>query len=197
MTLTDKATTAGPRVTESGAGRPVLALGADFADAAGFQALARRFRVFALTSDETDPIRVGAAAADWIAASRFEKLGVVGIGAAAGAALAACAAAGEAVDALVLVSPQGLPLGEADGPLKPLLKDVATPKCVLIGDRDAEARQLAAYRTELSRSHVVLVFDAGPDVVRDRPDAFASAAGDFLDRQGRFNFVSESVAISA
>jgi hypothetical protein len=87
-------------------------------------------------------------------------------------------------------------LGEIEGPLKPLLRDVSAPKCVLIGDRDPAASDLAAYKTELSRSHVVLVFDAGSDVARDRPLAFANAAGDFLDRQGRFNFITESVAIA-
>lgn len=194
MALNDNTRVSGMRVTSLGAGRPVLALGADFANSAGCQALARRFEVFALAPGEDDPIRAGAAAAAWIAASRFEKLGVVGIGAAAGAALAAAAAAGEAVDALVLVSPAGLPLGDADGPLWPLLTDVASPKCVLIGDRDPEARRLAAYRTELARSHVVLVFDAN-DVAAERPEAFASAVGDFLDRQGRFNFITESMAL--
>jgi pimeloyl-ACP methyl ester carboxylesterase len=164
-------------------------IGADFARSAAFEALAARFRVFAMQAD------AGAGAAAWIAAQGFDKVGLVGIGHAAGAALAAAAAAGGAVEALVLVSPIGLPLGDADAPLKPLLKSVAAPKCVLIGDRDPAAGKLAAYKTELSWSHVVLVFDAGLDVAHDRPLAFASAAGDFLDRQGRFNLMSESMAI--
>jgi hypothetical protein len=190
MTLTNEGKAGGARATEAGEGRPVLVLGPGFAGSAAFTALAKRFRVVAM---DRAPVDVGA----WIAEQGFETLGVVGIGDAAGAALAAAAAAGEAANAVVLVSPVGLPLGEADGPLKPLLKNAPASKCVLIGDRDPDARNLAAYKTSLSRSHVVLVFDAGTNVAADRPDAFASAAGDFLDRQGRFNFVAESVAISA
>ena len=188
MSLTQASTSAGSQVTTAGEGRPVLVLGAGFAGSAAFERLARRFRVHAMAPDGD--------ASGWIASQGFEKLGIVGLGAAAGHALAAARAAGEIVDALVLVSPVGLPLGDADGPMKPLLKDVVAAKCVLIGDRDPGARDLAAYKTELSRSHVVLVFDAGVDVANDRPEAFASAAGDFLDRQGRFNFITESVAIS-
>ena len=190
MTLMDESKLAAPKLTQAGDGRPVLALGRGFASSAAFVALARRFRVLAM---ETAPADI----AGWIAEQGFESLGVVGIGEAAGAALEVAAAAGEAVNAVVLVSPVGLPLGDADGPLKPLLRDIAAAKCVLVGDRDPAARDLAAYKTSLSRSHVVLVFDAGADVAAERPDAFASAAGDFLDRQGRFNFIAESVAISA
>ncbi|HLY81003.1 MAG TPA: hypothetical protein VKQ70_16610 [Caulobacteraceae bacterium] len=190
MTLMDDTHGHAAKVTRAGDGRPVLVLGRDFASSAAFVALARRFRVLAMETAPTD-------AAAWIASQGFDKLGVVGIGDLAGDALTLADAAGDAVSALVLVSPAGLPLGDANGPLKPLLKDVAAAKCVLIGDRAPAADALAAYKTELSRSHVVLVFDAGADVAAERPDAFASAAGDFLDRQGRFNFITDSVAISA
>lgn len=189
MTLTDEREAGATKVTEAGEGRPVLVLGAGFAGSAAFTALAKRFRVLVMDAAPADITA-------WIAERGFDKLGLVGLGAAAGPALAAAAAAGEAVNALVLVSPLGLPLGDADGPLKPLLWDVATPKCVLYGDRDPAARNLAALKTELFRSYVVLVFDAGTDIAAERPEAFASAAGDFLDRQGRFNFITDSVAIS-
>jgi pimeloyl-ACP methyl ester carboxylesterase len=189
MSLTEETASTDEQVTEAGEGRPVLVLGVGFAGSAASAALARRFHVYAMAP--------GVDAAAWIAGQGFEKLGIVGIGDAAGTALAAAAAAGGAVNALVLVSPVGLPLGDADGPLKALLKDVVAAKCVLIGDRDAAARNLAAFKTELSRSSVVLVFDAGDDVAGERPEAFASAAGDFLDRQARFSFITESVAISA
>jgi hypothetical protein len=43
----------------------------------------------------------------------------------------------------------------------------------------------------------VLVYGAGADIVADRPDALASAAGDFFDRQGRFfNLMTETMALS-
>jgi pimeloyl-ACP methyl ester carboxylesterase len=190
MTLMDGSPARAAQITQAGEGRPVLVLGPGFAGTAAFDALAKRFRVLAM---DTAPADVPA----WIAEQGFGKLGIVGIGEAAGAAVAAAAAGDEAIDALVLVSPIGLPLGDADGPLKAVMKAIPVPKCVLIGDRDPAARPLADYKTALARSLVVLVFDAGADILAERPDAFVSAAGDFLDRQARFSFVAEDVAISA
>jgi pimeloyl-ACP methyl ester carboxylesterase len=175
MTVTDIPS---PAVTEIGVGRPVLALGAA-AGSPGLAALATRFRVFA-TAD-------AGGAASWVAAQGFETLGVVGIGAAAGAALDLSRTLGETADALVLVSPAGDVALAAD-------ERLATPVCVLIGDRDGAAAPLAHWRRAL-HANTVLVFDAGADILADRPDAFASAAGDFLDRQARFAF-AESAALS-
>lgn len=174
VTVTD---TPSAPVAEMGVGRPVLVLGAA-PGSPGLAALAGRFRVFALADAD--------AAAEWIAAQWFETLGVVGVGEAAAAALALVRELGEAADALVLVSPAGLTLGESER--------LATPICVLVGDRDASAAPLADWRRALHAS-VVLVFDAGADILADRPDAFASAAGDFLDRKARFAF-ADSVALS-
>jgi pimeloyl-ACP methyl ester carboxylesterase len=174
MTVTD---TPSPTVSELGVGRPVLVLGAA-PGSPGLAALAARFRVFAMADD--------ASAAAWVSAQGFEALGVVGVGDAAPAALALVRGLGETSDALVLVSPAGLQLGEGERP--------ATPVCVLVGDRDAAAAPLADWRRSLHAS-TVLVFDAGADILADRPDAFASAAGDFLDRKSRFAF-AESMALS-
>ena len=174
MTVAD---TPSPAVAELGVGRPVLVLGAA-PGSPGLAALAARFRVLAMADD--------ASAAAWLGAQGFEALGVVGVGAASGAALAFVRELGEAADALVLVSPTGLGLGEGERP--------ATPICVLLGDRDAAAAPLADWRRSLHAS-TVLVFDAGADILADRPDAFASAAGDFLDRKARFAF-AESMALS-
>ncbi len=169
--------TPSPVVAEMGVGRPVVVLGAA-PGVAGLAALAARFRLFVLAD--------AARAADWIAAREPGTLGVVGVGAAAGAALSLVRALGETADALVLVSPTGLALGEGER--------LATPICVLVGDRDASAAPLADWRRSLHAS-TVLVFDAGPEILADRPDAFANAAGDFLDRKARFAF-ADSVALS-
>jgi pimeloyl-ACP methyl ester carboxylesterase len=166
-----------PAAAELGVGRPVLVLGAD-PGSPGLAALAARFRLFALPD--------AGAAADCIAANKLETLGVVGVGDAAGAALGLARKLGEAADALVLVSPAGAPPAEDERP--------ATPVCVLVGDRDPSARPLADWRRALN-AYVVLVFDAGADILADRPDAFASAAGDFLDRKARFAF-AETAALS-
>lgn len=176
-------------LSEQGQGRPVVALGAGFSGSPAHAALARGFRVIALDAND------GQAAADWIAAQGFETCGLLALGEAAPAALTAAALAGEKVNAAVFVSPQGL-LGNDS--VAPLLTSAPAPKCVLVGcDDKAQPRDAAArYKTSLSRSNVVLVWEAGADIAADRPEALASAAGDFLDRQGRFGFVTDSVAVS-
>lgn len=176
-------------LSEQGEGRPVIALGAGFSGSAAHAALARKFRVIALDAD-------GEAAAAYIVAQGFEACGLLALGAAAPASVTAASIAGEKVNALVLVSPQEVLTNDA---IAPLLKSTAAPKCVLLGYDDKSQPQDAAarYKTSLSRSNVVLVWEAGPDVAADRPEALASAAGDFLDRQGRFGFVTDSVAVSA
>jgi pimeloyl-ACP methyl ester carboxylesterase len=186
-------------LTEAGGGRPVLVFARGFAGSAAHQALARRFQVFAMSDVKGSPRELGEAAAAWAADHGFDSVGFVGAGAFGAAALWAASAAGERANAVVLVSPT-LPLGDgaadADG-LGPLLTELKAPKAVLIGTQDAgQPREAAAlYRRRLSRSNVVLVFGAGADIAGERPEAFARVAGDFLDRQGRFAFMTESVAL--
>ena len=174
MTVTD---TPSPTVAELGVGRPVLVLGAAPASP-GLAALAARFRVFALVAD-------GPAAASWIAEQGFETLGIVGVGDAASAALDLVRKLGEAADALVLVSPTAAPPNGEER--------LATPVCVLVGDRDPAAAPIADWRR--AHASTVVVSDADADILADRPDAFASAAGDFLDRKARFAF-ADSVALT-
>jgi pimeloyl-ACP methyl ester carboxylesterase len=167
--------------SELGEGPPVVALGAGFAGSEAHRLLARRFRVIALDGD-------GAAAARWVADAGLEAVGFLGVGDGAAAALAAAEAAGERTRCLVLASPGAIP---AEPPSS------RTPKAVLIGTNDpGQPRDaVSAWRRALPPCNVVLVYGAGTDVTADRPQAFAEAAGDFFDRQGRFSFMAESVAV--
>jgi pimeloyl-ACP methyl ester carboxylesterase len=181
---------------EIGTGRPVVVFSPRFASSPAHLALARRFRVIVLNKSDLTPRALGEAAAAWAEAEGLEAVGFVGAGALAPAALWAASAAGERASAAVLISP-ALPLGEgADDPLQPLLAELKTPKAVLIGTLDeTQPRGAAAlYRTRLSRSNVVLGLRRRGDAA-DRPDAFARARGDFLDRQTRFAFMTESQAL--
>ena len=178
MTVTETPSAA---IVELGVGRPVLVMGAA-PGSPGLAALAARFRVFALADTN--------AAADWVAAQDFDPLGIVGVGQATDAALDLARALRDRADALVLVSPPAT-LGERERLMAPIC---VAPICVLVGDRDTAAAPLAHYRRTLNAS-TVLVFEAGADILADRPDAFASAAGDFLDRKARFAF-AESAALS-
>ncbi|MBS0410524.1 MAG: hypothetical protein JSR86_11460, partial [Proteobacteria bacterium] len=175
-----------------GDGPPVIVLaGAAFAGSPACAALAARFRVLAWTGD-------GAGAAALAARLGLQGVGLVAMGEAAIEGLRVAEALGSAASALVLVSPRGLPLDEgAAGGVAALLKGLETPKCVLLGlaDPDLGADAPALWRRRLSRVNVVLVHGAGADIAADRPQAFASAAGDFLDRQARFAFVTGTMAV--
>lgn len=187
----------GERLVAIGTGRSVVVFASGFASSPAHLALAGRFRVVVADETDLDPRALGEAAAAWAEAEGLETVGFVGAGALASAALWAASAAGERASAAVLISP-ALLLGEgADDPLQPLPTELKTPKAVLIGTLDeTQPRDAAAlYRTRLSRSNVVLVYGAGGDIAADRPDAFARACGDFLDRQARFAFMTESQAL--
>ncbi len=126
------------------------------------------------------------------APSGDEKLGLVGVGGAWAAALAAAESLGERAGAVVLVSPQGLL--EADEGQKALLR-LPVPKLVIGGFDDPAMRDISRYTRGMSRGYTSLVYNAGSDVIGERPSAFADVAGDFLDRQERFRFMTESVAV--
>jgi hypothetical protein len=187
------------RLTEAGAGRPVFAFGAGFAGSEAHRALATRFRVTAIESSETDALNLGEAAAS-LADGAEEKVGLLGIGAQSGAALATAQALGERASSLVLSSPHGLPLSPANegNPLAPLLRGVLTPKLVMIGhdDKAMPKDALTLFRKGLSRSNVMLIYNAGADIGADRPQSFADVAGDFFDRQDRYRFMATSVAVA-
>ncbi len=188
-------------LSEAGSGRPVVVFARGFAGSPAHRTLAERFRVIVAGDTKSSAREEGAAAAKWTADQGFEVVGFVGAQEGASSALWAAHAAGDRANAVVLVSPVGLPLDDetADAAgLRPLLSAVAAPKAVLLGTADvAVPREAAAQlRRKLSRSNVVLVFSAGADIAADRPEAFAKAAGDFLDRQGRFAFMTETIALT-
>jgi hypothetical protein len=169
-------------VSELGEGPPVVVLADGFAGSPAHQALARRFRVIVLAPIDHAS---GPAVAAWLGEAGIADGGVLGVGDKAPAALAAAIAAG--ARALVLVSPAGL--APPEGPIP------AT--AVLVGSRDpGQPRDaLALYRRMLPGCRTVLVYGAGADIAAERPEALAAAAGDFLDRQGRFNLMTESMAL--
>jgi pimeloyl-ACP methyl ester carboxylesterase len=173
-------------LVEIGVGPPIVALGVSFAGSDAHRLLAARFRVVALEAEDD----AATAAARFVADSGLEQVGFLGVGASASAeALLAASEAGERARSIVLASP-GPP------PADPRL--LKTPKAVLIGTDDPAQPPdaVAAWRAALPGSHVVLIYEGGGDVAAIRPRAFAEAAGDFLERQGRFGFMTGSVAIS-
>jgi len=200
------------RVVAIGSGPPVVVLGAGFSDSDGCRALARRFRVIAVEPEEAnlverEPQRLGECAARWIEEQGHERIGLIAFERAAAAALFCAAKLGEErATALVIGSPQDLPIdvedppgdpARGDDPLRALPKEVRTPKAILIGTEDPAVARRATSRLKksFSRAFVVLVAGAGRSIHVERPEAFASVAGDFLDRQARFRLETASVAL--
>jgi pimeloyl-ACP methyl ester carboxylesterase len=117
-----------------------------------------------------------AAAARGLGLERFNLWGGI-------AALRLALGAPESIDALVL---------EAPDPLLPETKDqlagLNVPTLVVFGTRDTVTPPETGrvYRAQMPNCNYVLVYDAGHSVGTDRPEAFSSLVGDFLERHEAF-----------
>jgi pimeloyl-ACP methyl ester carboxylesterase len=181
------------RCLERGQGETVVSLHAGSGAANAFeQKLAEKFRVIALESPDF-------AADGKTAAERLAKaLGALGLGKyalmASGETVAAALlhAAEAAPEALVLLSPTG-PLGTAEAHLG----DIAAPTLILVGTKDGPATVAAGRACErIPESYPMLVYDSGPAMAAERPDALNEAVADFLERRGRFILERQETVIS-
>jgi pimeloyl-ACP methyl ester carboxylesterase len=68
------------------------------------------------------------------------------------------------------------------------LASLNTPTLVVFGTKDGViSPELGrVYREKMPNCNYVLVFDAGHEVAADRPEAFVSLVGDFLERREAF-----------
>ena len=136
--------------------------------------LGRRFHVMVIATDAAGV--TPAAILDAVAARGIERFNLLGTGAAARTALDVTAAAPERVLGVVLESPT-VAATHADLPA------VSAATLVLCGTLDggvsAPARHCA---TLVGNGHLSFVYDAGPAIAADRPEAFADVVADFLER---------------
>ena len=81
-----------------------------------------------------------------------------------------------------------------DPELEEEFSKVTMPTLVLFGtsDRVIPPEMGRFYRELLPNCHFVLLYDAGHAIDADRPDAFASVVGDFLERREGFLIRRES-----
>jgi pimeloyl-ACP methyl ester carboxylesterase len=90
-------------------------------------------------------------------------------------------AAGERVQALVLIAPQ------TDAALDQRLAELAVPTLVVVGARDDDGAALGRrYRATIPNCNLVFVYDAGREIGAQRPEALAGVVGDFLERHETF-----------
>jgi pimeloyl-ACP methyl ester carboxylesterase len=75
-----------------------------------------------------------------------------------------------------------------DADLEARLASLNVPTLVLFGteDRLIPMEMGRVYREIMPDCHLVYVYDAGHHVDADRPEAFASVVGDFLERRAQF-----------
>jgi pimeloyl-ACP methyl ester carboxylesterase len=104
-------------------------------------------------------------------------------------ALALATANQAAIDALVLEAPPALDDDNHAG-----LNLASGPALVVYGTRDTVVPPESgrAYKQHLPNCQYVLVYAAGHSVSADRPEAFASLVGDFLDRREAFIVTQKS-----
>ena len=90
-------------------------------------------------------------------------------------------------DALELAgrSPERVRALVLESPTSELAVQVDVPTLVVCGS-DADARVARTYRQQLAKCHLVLVYATSDDVANQRPEAFATLVGEFLERGERF-----------
>ena len=168
---------------ESGTGQPLVCLFGD-----NTQALAARI-AGGLRLLRIDPAQACDAGA-LLAATRARGLDTFALaaeGAAAELALEVAAAAPDAVEALVLLSPQAADERGLSRPDASTLATIKAQTLALFGTRDARSPTAFAghYKRALPVCHLMYVYDAA-DTARERPEAVSEVVLDFLARRDAF-----------
>jgi pimeloyl-ACP methyl ester carboxylesterase len=179
------------RYLETGQGAPLVYLhGAGGLHLASAHALlARRFRVvaFEMPGFGRSVSELASTMAHATKHLGLDTFNLAGGSLAGTTALWLALTAPERVLALVLEAPAGIG-HEADADLERRLPGLVTPTLVLCGTRDsvnAPARG-RVYKALMPNCHLVFVYDAGPAISTDRPEAFVEVVADFLERREAF-----------
>ena len=137
----------------------------------------RRVIVFAMTADagsaQEAAQRIGAA----LAGLGIERFDLMGEGARAAAAMWLALIPEAEIGSVVLAAPDGVP-DEA-------FREMKRPVLVLSGTQD-ESDAGDRWRTLLADCHFMLVYDAGPAIGAERPEALAFIAQEFFERHDLF-----------
>lgn len=120
---------------------------------------------------------------------------VIGCGLGAALALTQALHTPTSILRLVLIAPS---LESVQHPeLRDRLREITTPTLVLVGTQDRSGARTAGQtcREHLPTSHLVLVYEAGADIVADRREATLAPINEFLDRGEGFIVFQESQMI--
>jgi len=165
---------------EAGSGETVVAIVGDSGPPSRAHELLaerRRVMVFAMTADTGRPQeaarRLGAA----VTALGLERFDLMGEGAGAATAMWLALAPELDIGSVVLAAPDGLP-DEA-------FREMQRPVLVLSGTKDQSAAG-DRWHTLLPDCHFMFVYDAGPAIGAERPEALAFIAHEFFERRDLF-----------
>ena len=132
-----------------------------------------------------------------------ERCGLVSIGDGAGAALRRVLHEPERVETLVLIAATAIRPADGDGDgesaaLEGRLHDVRCPTLVVFGQDDATVAPEATsiYRERIPNCSIAFVYDAGPNVVTERPEALVNLVADYLERRETFIVQNRSRVIN-
>ena len=165
---------------EAGSGETIVAIAGDGGLPTRAHALLaerRRVILFAMPADAGSPReaarRIGAA----VTALGIERFDLMGEGAGAAAALWLAVAPEAEIGSVVIAAPDGQP-DEA-------FREIKRPVLVLSGTKDGSDAG-DRWRTLLPDCHFMLVYDAGPAIGAERPEAVAFIALEFFERRDLF-----------
>jgi pimeloyl-ACP methyl ester carboxylesterase len=169
------------RYVEAGHGIPLVHLQpvGELRHTPAHDLLSRHFRVLLVETPALDDAAGLVAAA--LTTHGVETFNLVASGGAAEAALRLTRRAPDRVLAVVLETPPAIPSGEPEEPAARTL-----PTLVLIGTRAGAAATGRVVAEWIPGCQLVFVYDAGPTIGADRPDAFAEVVTDFLERHEAF-----------
>ena len=199
------------RYSDMGSGSLVVILDAGIGGLPRLQeALAGRYRVLRLElgglGDAPDNAgsppaeELGGLAAVTTGQLTNDKYTLVGASASADIALWQTLQAPQDVEALVLISPLYiLPTGGShDAAAESRLGDVGCATLAVFGLKDQMVAPEAArvYREKIPNSNVSLVYDAGHDIMADRPEALIDLVADFTERRETFVVGRQSSVIN-
>jgi pimeloyl-ACP methyl ester carboxylesterase len=159
--------------------------------------LSHQFRVVALeVQDARDLASVTKTFAEAVERHSIRTFCLVAESDVAPAAIAQAIAAGDALEALILIAPQAM---GTNGAAKDLpLEEIKAPTLVLVGTRDELVAPESGriYARRIPNCFYTLVYDSGHDIDIDRPQALHGLVRDFLEYREKFVFPHESSVIS-
>jgi pimeloyl-ACP methyl ester carboxylesterase len=187
------------RYVAGGSGHPIIHLhgGGGLQLSPAYELLAQTFRViaFEMPGFGTPPENGRSASIEDLARSMNAAVAALGIeryslmGSSFGSTLALWMAIlrPESVEAIVLNAPATLRASPDESFVK-RAADLSLPVLALFGTVDtiSPPEDAHLYRNLLQNCHIMLVYGAGHAIDDDRPEAFASLAGDFLTRKEQF-----------